>query len=425
MTDILSKKQIEFVVKSLSKINIAHGSVRSGKTVGVVFRFMQALDMCPGTKIYICGKTFDTAYRNVVRLIMESEEMAIFRPFCSWSGKTFYFKNKEVTLLGAKDTGAIGNFQGDTWDLCYCNEIALYPDNIIDMIQTRLSKPTSLCFADCNPSHPTHKIKQWIDRANSGDKNYYQLHFTLDDNPYVDDNYKSFVRDSLSGVFYKRMYLGLWCLAEGAIFDFFDYTTYTVDSPPRSADYWIASIDYGSVNPFCCLLIGVNTGHYTQEGMQMWVEKEYFWDPKSKGRQKVNSEFADDVRNFLEPYSIKQLYIDPSAEAFSLDLKRRGLRPVHANNDVYNGIQKMCADFRDGRILICRECKNLIREIESYVWDTKQAERGKDEPVKKDDHAIDALRYALASHKVTTYDPYKEQTRNTNYLNNRFQSKFS
>ncbi len=49
-------------------------------------------------------------------------------------------------------------------------------------------------------------------------------------------------------------------------------------------------------------------------------------------------------------------------------------------------------------------CTNLIREIESYVWDPKSSEKGYDEPLKKDDHAVDALRYAITTHKVSSFD---------------------
>jgi hypothetical protein len=213
MHEPFSKKQLEFIDKSTAKWNLAYGSVRSGKTVVNTFRFMQAATECPDSKIYIVGHTFDTAYRNVIRLIMESKELSIFRPFCTWSGKKLYFMDKVITVLGAKDEGAIGNFQGDTHSLTYCDEITLYPESIIDMIDTRLSQPHSMGFATMNPSYPKHKVNQWIEKGKAGDPNYYSLHFRLEDNPYVDDEYKMRIKNSLSGVFYKRNYLGMWCLA--------------------------------------------------------------------------------------------------------------------------------------------------------------------------------------------------------------------
>lgn len=422
MVEPLSPRQMQFICESTAHWNLAHGSVRSGKTVGTLFRFMQACVNCPDSQIFMAGFTSETIYQNAIRLIMESPQLSVFRPFCTWySGKRqLKFQDKTIQTLGAKDEGAIGQFQGKTMSLLYGDEMTLWPESIVDMADTRLSNPWSQGFGSMNPAQPTHKLKQWIDKAESGDKNYYALHFTLDDNPFVDEAYKQRIRDSLSGLFYKRNYLGLWCLAEGAIFDFFDRKIHVVRRPPASADYWIAAIDYGTVNAFCCLLIGVSTGKYTQTGKRLWVEKEYYWDPKVQGRQKVNSEFADDVQQFLEPYGIKNIYLDPSAEAFQLELRKRGMHVTHANNAVEDGIQIMTSEMKKGNLFVCEECVNTIREIESYVWDPKLAAKGEDAPMKKDDHSIDALRYAIASHKVAVYDPYAETKTQSEWMKNKY-----
>lgn len=417
MQQPLAPKQLEFIMNSTAKWNLAHGSVRSGKTVCTLFRFMEACYHCPDSQIWMIGRSSETIYDNAIRLILESrgkdvpDPLAIYRPFCTWSAgkRELKFKDKTISTLGAQNEGAIGAIQGKTFSLVYCDEMTLYPESIIDMIDTRLSNPHSMGFASMNPSFPKHKLKQWIDKAEEGDKNYYQLQFTLDDNPYLEDSYKERIRNSLSGLFYKRNYLGIWCLAEGAIFDFFERSTYVVRKPPRAAEYWIAGIDYGTSNAFACLLIGVNTGKYTQTGKCLWVEKEYYWDSKKQGRQKTNSEYAEDVQKFLEDYGVKNVYLDPSAEAFQLELRRKGIHTVHANNDVDNGIQIMTSEMKKGNLFVCDNCTNLIREIESYVWDPKAAEKGYDEPLKKDDHAVDALRYAIASHKVSVYDQKKEE----------------
>ena len=417
-----SDKQLEFILHSTKHWNLAHGSVRTGKTICTLFRFMQAVDQCPDSQIFMAGFTSETIYQNAIRLLMESDQLSLFRPYCTWyAGKRqLKYKDKTIATLGAKDEGAIGQFQGKTMSLFYGDEMTLYPESIVNMIDTRLSNPHSMGFASMNPSHPNHLLKKWIDKAEEGDKNYYSLHFTLEDNPFVTEDYKMRIKNSLSGLFYKRNYLGLWCLAEGAIFDFFDKKIHVIEKPPTAAEYWVAGIDYGTVNPFCCLLIGVSTGRYTQTGKRMWVEKEYYWNPKKTGRQKTNSEFAEDLQEFLEPYSVKNIYIDPSAEAFQLELKRRGMHVVHANNDVENGIQLLTSEMKKGNLFICEECTNTIREIEGYVWDSKQSDKGYDVPLKKDDHACDALRYVLATHKVAVYDPYKEKMDSTNFRKNQF-----
>lgn len=418
----LAPKQMEFILNSIRKWNLAHGSVRSGKTVCTLFRFMQACMFNPCSQIFMVGYSSDTIFENAIRLLLESEQLSIFRPFCTWfSGKReLHFKDKKIKILGAKDEGCIGSFQGKTMALVYCDEITLYPESIIDMIDSRLSLPYSMGFASMNPTYPSHKVKKWIDYADAGDPNYYALHFSLNDNPYVDQGYKDRLKKSLSGVFYKRNYLGLWCLAEGAIFDFFDRAVHVVNRPPAAADYWICGIDYGVSNAFACIVIGVSTGQYSQTGKCMWIEKEFFWDCKKTGRQLTNSEFADRVEEFLEPYGIRIIYIDPSALAMKLELQKRKMHVKEANNDVLYGIETMTTEMAKGNLYICKECPNVIKEIEGYVWDDKRSQKGEDAPVKKSDHAVDAIRYCLATHRVAVYDPYKQNEYQKERYKNRY-----
>jgi PBSX family phage terminase large subunit len=355
--------------------------------------------------------------------MLEAKELSVFRPFLVWSGKKLHYRDKIITVLGAKDEGAVGSFQGLTMSLVYCDEMTLYPDSIIQMIDSRLSLSHSIGIGTCNPSHPDHIIKRWIDFAAEGNSRYYALHWTLEDNPFVDEEYKNRLKYSTSGIFYKRNYLGMWCLAEGAIFDFFDRKVHVVLQPPRAAEYFIASIDYGISNAFACLVIGISTGKYAQEGKCLWVEKEFYWDcsEKGQGRQLVNSEFADRVKELIEPYGIQQLYIDPSALAMKLELQKRGMHIVAANNDVLPGIEMMITEMAKGNLFVMNTCKNLIREIENYVWDVSKSKRGEDAPLKKSDHAVDALRYAIATHKIASYQPYKNDGHNPeDYQRGRF-----
>lgn len=422
--DVFSQRQMEFIFNSTAKWNLAHGAVRSGKTECTLFRFIQAVYECPDNQIFMIGHTTDTVYQNVIKLIFECPRFEIFKPFCTWfpsnTNRHLRFKDKIIKTIGAKDEGAIGQIQGKTFSLVYCDEMTLYPKSIIDMIDTRLSNPYSMGFASMNPTYPSHVLKEWIDKAEEGNSQYYSLHFSIDDNCFLPENFKKRLRESLYGLFYKRNYLGLWCLADGAIFDFFDKDIYTVKRPPAAAEYYIAGIDYGSSNPFACVLIGINTGVSNQTGLQMWVEKEFYWDPK-KLRQKTNSEFAQDIFDFLEPYPVRHLYIDPSASSFKEELRRFKIHSIDANNDVLPGIEKMTSDMKKGKLVVCSECVNLIREIEQYSWDTKQSERGYDEPIKKNDHAIDALRYCCLSHKPQTYDPYKDKKISQEWMQNKYQ----
>lgn len=406
MTEAFSPKQYEFLANCTATWNFAHGSVRTGKTIVTLYAFMHAVDKCPDSNIWMIGYTASTIYDNAIRLLFENPIFSAFRPFCTWHklDRVLTYKDKKIKTCGAENNASAGRIQGQTISLFYGDEMTLFSESMLFMIDTRLSNPWSRGFGAMNPSHPNHMIKQWIDKGEAGDPRYFSQHYTLKDNPYVSDDYKERIRDSQSGIFHKRNYLGLWVLAEGAIFDFFDEKLHVTHRPPRSAEYWIAGIDYGTSNAFACVLIGVSSGKYTQTGKKLWAEKEYYWDSHKKHRQKTNSEYADEVFEFLEPYGVKSIYIDPSAAAFKLELRKRGLKPVDADNDVINGIQVMTDMMKNGDFTICQDCENLIREVQGYVWDSKSAKQGYDSPLKKDDHILDATRYALMTHKVSTFD---------------------
>lgn len=424
----LAPKQLEFVLDATAHWNVAHGPVSSGKTIGTAFAFMQAADECPDSQIWMLGHTSSTIFDNVIRLILEPQApgrpdpLSIFRPFCSWKkgDRELLFKDKTISTTGAKDSGAVGAIQGKSMSLVLCDEITLYPEYIIDMIDTRLRNKFSRGIATCNPSHPSHKVKQWVDKAAEGNPDYYALQFMLEDNPYLDESYKNRIKNSLSGIFYKRNYLGLWCLAEGAIFDFFDRDIYVHHRPPRAAEYWIAGVDDGSSNNFACVLVGINTGKADQTRPIRWVEKEFVWDSKVKGKALTMAEKREFLQEFLEPYYVKGLYIDPSAAALKTELRRFGLSVIDADNDVQNGIAYMVSEMQQGKLFVLSECKHTIKEIEAYVWDAKASEKGEDKPLKKDDHCVDALRYAVYTHKIPTYQPFKDPKLNESYLAGRF-----
>jgi PBSX family phage terminase large subunit len=403
-----SDKQLEFILKAFSPWNFAHGSVSTGKTVCTLFRFLQAVNDCPDSEIAMIGKTSTTLYNNVINLIFECPQLALFRPFCNWmpSKRALTYKNKTVTTYGAKDEGAVQLIQGRSLSLAYCDEMTLYPDSFIHMLDSRLRKAHSMGFGAMNPAHPEHIVKQWIDKGVAGDPNYYSLHFTLEaDAPFLSEIYKKRVVDASSGLFYKRNVLGLWCLAEGAIFDFFDRAIHVCRKAPAAAEYFIAGVDFGLNNPCACVIVGVNTGIRTQSSKKVWAEAEYFWDHKKRGRMKSVSELAKDIAEFIEPYGVRSVYIDPSGLPLKVDLSRLGVHTVDADNEVLDGIALLTSEMSKGTLYISENCKNLIREVETYVWDAKESAKGYDEPIKKDDHALDAFRYAMATHKVASYNP--------------------
>ena len=66
-----------------------------------------------------------------------------------------------------------------------------------------------------------------------------------------------------------------------------------------------------------------------------------------------------------------------------------------AENDVTLGITRAQKSLTFGILKIAPAQKNLIREMGLYQYDKKSIEKGKEVPVKEEDHGCDALRYAV------------------------------
>lgn len=376
----LSPKQLEFIRNSNAKINIAHGSVRSGKTYATLIRFIELALSCPDNDIIMIGNSFSAIEANAVRPISD----VLMNGHCTWQrgNQTLLMCNKRIRVLGAHDESAVRAIQGNTHSLAYVDEMTTIPVNFMDMLTTRLSKPFSRMIGTCNPDSPVHPVKTQL--LDSEDSNYcYGLHFEIDDNPALDERTKQQLKTKYSGLFYQRYIQGLWVQAEGAIFADFDRKTHVVDRSPGFAQQYYVGVDYGAQNPFAAVMIGYRSEH----SPRFWVEKEYYWDPKKTFRQKTNGEFADDIAAFIEGYNVRGLYLDPSAESFSVELKRHKIRCLQAENQVFPGITFVANLISNHQLKVLDECPNLIREIESYVWDPKKSARGIEEPIKMNDHA--------------------------------------
>src|SRR3989304_9466291 len=106
----------------------------------------------------------------------------------------------------------------------------------------------------------------------------------------------------------------------------------------------------------------------------------------------------------------EECYPDPESPAAIQELKNRGtnVREVVKNKDsIKNGISTIRELFNTNRLRVHESCVNLIWELETYHYPDSKPDRNEDEnPVKEDDHALDALRYALSMDNALTKEQY-------------------
>ncbi len=382
-----SPKQDLSYLESTHRFNIWVGAVRSGKTFSSIRKFLNRLKHGVPGDAMIIGVNRGTIHRNVLTSMYKTLGFPCPSPM---SNKTTLY-GRDLYFVGAPDVSAVTTIQGSTLAYAYVDEATCIPEPFWKMLETRLSVPGAQLFATCNPEGPAHWLKkEYLDRPDVHDIIHWQ--FCLDDNPVLDEAYKNAIKASFHGMWHKRYILGEWALATGAIYDTYDHNN-EYEQPYPNPNYYIVGIDYGTTNATAAVLCGISPNRWPQ----IHIEKEYYYDSVKVGRAKTDAELVKDIRDFIGYKNISVIYLDPAAASLKIALRQAELPVIDANNDVLPGIKTVGKFIAGKNIVIHKSCTTLREHIQSYAWDPKAADRGEDKPIKKNDHSLDALRYALFS----------------------------
>lgn len=304
----------------------------------------------------------------------------------TYKGKVNYFY-----IFGGRDERSQDLIQGITLAGVLFDEVALMPESFVNQATGRCSVTGSKFWFNCNPDSPSHWFKKnWIDRAST--KKLLYLHFDMDDNLSLSEDIKERYRSLYVGVFYKRFILGLWVVAEGAIYDMFSEDENLYDKLPKHITSYpepVVAIDYGTTNPLAALLC-------VDGDTKLYIDDEYYFNSREEGFQKTDEQYLNDLEAWLKErlginYQI-QFIVDPSAASFIAAARIRGFRVKEADNSVLDGIRLVATLLSKKVLFINKRCKNLIKEILGYVWDDS-SKIEKEKPLKMNDHACDAMRY--------------------------------
>lgn len=390
---------------------IADGSIRAGKTVAMAVSFvMWAMETFDAQNFAMCGKTIGSFRRNVWQWL---KPVLLIRGYKVQESRTESLivlgRNGRVNnfyIFGGRDESSQDLIQGITLGGLFCDEVALMPESFVNQATGRCSVEGAKLWFNCNPDSPMHWfLKRWIEEKER--KRLLHLHFLMDDNPSLSDETRERYRTRYSGVFFQRFILGLWVMAQGAIYrdawseevEFDDDKLEWIYKNEHIMRRYIA-IDYGTVNPMVYLDI-------YDDGRDIYVVNEYYWDSRAEEREKDNSQYADDLLAFIGEGHIypSGVIIDPSAASFKTELRNRGLRAkatvetINADNDVIEGIRAVNTLMTRKRVHFHRtRCRNCIKEHQSYVWDDKALQSsGREKPLKVADHCPDAFRYYVST----------------------------
>jgi phage terminase large subunit len=319
-----------------------------------------------------------------------------------------YTNGAQVLVLGLDRDSALlsGEFDG-----VYVNQAEELDLTSWETLSSRTSgrgavTKTPMLFGDCNPGPPGH----WILERSKG--RLKLLKSTHKDNPELYDDEGNITPAGVSrleplkamtGVRYERFFEGKWVAAQGAVYAF-DRGVHLISrgAMPVCSRY-IVSIDFGYTNPFVAQLWAIDNDD------RMYLEREIYHT------QRIVEDHAKAIKAMCVGKQIEAYVSDHDAEDRAT-LQRHGIATRAALKDVNDGIQAVQARMgnpaqgiaprlfyvegalveRDEALLDARKPTCTLDEVESYVWPKDSTGRPvKEEPIKVNDHGMDAKRYAV------------------------------
>lgn len=378
------------------RINILEGSVRSAKTWAMIPKIIKLCKYNVGGQRVFFGVSKQTIYNNVLNDLFEvfGEKNYTYN---RQSGELDLMGAKWL-VIGAKDEGSEKYVRGLTVGVAVGDELVLIPPSFVKMLLNRMSPAGARFYATTNPDTPYHYVKTDLldnkELIESG--TLWTEHFTLDDNPNLDPEYRAYLDKLYKGVYHMRFVQGLWVIAEGSIYkdcwrDDLIYDDNTMPKrlrfPDGHGERYIAC-DYGTNH--CMVFLDM-----LDDGKNIYIDREYVWDSEVEMRQKTDAEYADDLQEFLKLAPDAQVIIPPEAASFEAECVNRGLWLCDADNEVEDGIRITSSAMSLGIIRVHRRCERLIKAIPNYAWDPKAKARGVEKPLKIKDDEVDAMRYGI------------------------------
>lgn len=174
---------------------------------------------------------------------------------------------------------------------------------------------------------------------------------------------------------------------EGLIYAQFNRERHVSTTRPETFERVVAGVDWGFANPGVIIVAGRDG-----DG-RVWILHEEYQ------RQRRIEEWVQVASQVRDIWKVDQFFCDPSEPDYIRQFVEAGLKAGKADNQVLPGIQavqNLMVIGGDNRVrfVVHPQAVNLLKEFENYQW-SENRHGVQDAPVKANDHAMDALRYAI------------------------------
>ena len=391
-------KQADFIASPARHLAMI-GGIGSGKSQGGAIRALRA------AYGYVGDEKIPTPNLGVVTApTYPMLRDASLRTFKEVAGDYIADFNKSDGVMVLKNGSEIlwrsvsdpDNLRGPNISWWWGDESAMYGSTVRNIMVGRLRQFGQLGY-DWQTTTPKGRNHVWQvyvrdhqagdpDRASAG---WRMIRVHSRDNGFVDASFYDALADVYHGDFALQELAGEFVAFAGLIYHQFDRDKHVQRVIPTVFRRIVCGVDWGFANPGAMLVVG-----YDGDGRGYVLEEVY------KRRQRIE-EWAVEAHRLHTKWRVETFYCDPSEPDYIRELNKQvGVNAVGANNSVNPGIQAVQARlvFREddrARLVVHPDCGNLITEFEQYQWASDRDGVHRDVVNKTNDHAMDALRYAV------------------------------
>lgn len=400
----LSAKQVLSLRQSSTRVAVWEGSIRSGKTIASLLRFLIFLATAPrGGQIVVIARTRDTAARNVFAPLMDESLFGALSKQVHYTpgAPSGLILGRVIYVIGASDAKSEKVLRGLTVAGAYVDEITVIPEEFFTQLLGRMSVAGAQLFGTTNPDNPAHWLKRrFLDRIKDL-PDWRRFHFTLHDNPSLTAEYIAAISREFTGLWYRRFILGEWVAAEGAIYDMWDPVKHVVpwESLPPMRRLLGVGIDYGTQHATSAVLLGLGYDR------KLYMVDELRLDPAQSNVRLTDADQSKRIVAWIQANHLPEvqglkpewIIADPAAASLRTQLYEDGVPTTAADNAVAYGIGTIASLLGDGKLFVSDRCQGIISEVPGYSWDPKKAAKGEDAPIKVADDSLDAWRYSICT----------------------------
>lgn len=381
MLDSLHPKQ-RIIFDNPARIRVGVCGRRFGKTwLGAVECIATGLK---GGRAWWIAPTYAISrigWREILRKVQHIEGIKIVRG----ERMVVFPSGGEVAVRSAHNPDFL---RGEGLDLAVLDEAPFIDEKVLpENIQPMLTERRGRILLIGTPYGRNWYYQEW-QKGIEGVPGYASWQLPTSDNPIIPPESIEEQRRTTPDLIFRQEYLAEFLAYQGLIYPEFNRRIHTTTTLPETFTYYVAGVDWGYANPGVILIFGVDG-----DGRMTLVHEEY-------ERQMHAEEWGNIAQQLQQQYRPVAWYCDPSEPDFISIFQSHTIPAQEAYNEVLPGIHSVKARMTvagDGRprMVISTECIHTAIEFESYMWMEHSKDGLRDKPRKANDHAMDAMRYAV------------------------------